>query len=121
MRVVQARGCGLRGLRATPSLQAHKKRFTNNGWTRADAWDMDTIYRKFLDPKEHARYDKSHTLYLFLMKINWVAGLKWVVRKGMLLRALWMKNKVDLGRLSKLFPRSRHSIFNADSYLFLRM
>lgn len=54
--LLKVRGCGLQGLRATPTLNAHKNRFTSNGWSRAHAWDMDTIYRKFLDKREQARY-----------------------------------------------------------------
>ncbi|GMH42170.1 hypothetical protein BSKO_10089 [Bryopsis sp. KO-2023] len=55
VRNLESRGCGLRGLKATPTLEAHKSRFTKNGWSRSDSWDMDTIYSKYLDPKEQAR------------------------------------------------------------------
>jgi hypothetical protein len=30
---------------ATPSLEAHRRRFTECGWQRAEAHDMDHVYR----------------------------------------------------------------------------
>lgn len=36
-------GCGLPA--ATPSLEAHRRRFTECGWQRAEAHDMDHVYR----------------------------------------------------------------------------
>lgn len=51
----QCRGCPLRGLQATPDLKAHQDRFLSNGWQRADAKDMTTIYRAYLDPAEKRR------------------------------------------------------------------
>ena len=42
---LESRGCPIRGVSATPTLQAHMGRFTGNGWGRAAALDMDTIYQ----------------------------------------------------------------------------
>ena len=52
----QARGCPLKGIRATPDLAAHMRRFTGNGWQRAAARDMSAIYRACLDPAEKRRW-----------------------------------------------------------------
>lgn len=54
--VLQARGCPLKGIAVTSDLAAHIRRFTGNGWQRADAKDMSTIYRLHLDPAEKKRY-----------------------------------------------------------------
>ncbi len=51
----QARGCPLVGLTATPDLEAHRRRFLDNGWTRADARDMLTVYRHHIDPADRRR------------------------------------------------------------------
>jgi hypothetical protein len=40
-----ARGCGLQGISATPTLGDHCRRLERCGWHHARAWDMDTIYR----------------------------------------------------------------------------
>lgn len=42
-------------MRGTPTLQAHESRFKENGWKKAVAWDMDTIYKKLIPSEEHAR------------------------------------------------------------------
>ncbi|EIE22490.1 leucine carboxyl methyltransferase family protein [Coccomyxa subellipsoidea C-169] len=55
---LESRGCPLRGLQATPDLKAHQDRFLNNGWQRADAKDMTTIYRAYLDPAEKRRAER---------------------------------------------------------------
>ena len=52
---MQARGCPLIGLPATPDLAAHVKRFTDNGWERADAKDMYTIYNRYIDAQDRRR------------------------------------------------------------------
>lgn len=52
---MQSRGCPLRGLPATPTLEAHKQRFVSNGWEKAEALDLDTIYKDYLDPAEKRR------------------------------------------------------------------
>ena len=52
---LQARGCPLRGIWATPDLAAHMQRFTCNGWQRAEARDMSAIHRGCLDPGEKRR------------------------------------------------------------------
>ncbi|BDA43511.1 tRNA wybutosine-synthesizing protein 4 [Coccomyxa sp. Obi] len=55
---LECRGCPLRGIQATPDLGAHQRRFLNNGWQRADAKDMSTIYRAYLDPAEKRRAER---------------------------------------------------------------
>ena len=52
---LQRRGCPLRGLHATPSLQAHEHRFIHNCWSQAHATDLDTIYRQHIDPADKRR------------------------------------------------------------------
>lgn len=39
----------------TPSLAAHEARFKENGWKKATAWDMDTIYKRIIPKEEHLR------------------------------------------------------------------
>ena len=51
----QARGCPLIGIAATPDLEAHKRRFLDNGWSRADARDMLSVYRHHIDPADRRR------------------------------------------------------------------
>ena len=51
----QARGCPLVGLAATPDLEAHRRRFLDNGWSRADARDMLAVYRQHIDPDDRRR------------------------------------------------------------------
>ena len=53
--LLQSRGCPLRGLPATPTLEAHKQRYLTNSWEKADALDLDTIYKDYLDPAEKRR------------------------------------------------------------------
>lgn len=53
--MLQARGCPLKGISVTSNLAAHIRRFTDNGWQRADAKDMSTIYKLHLDPAEKRR------------------------------------------------------------------
>lgn len=43
---------------ATPTLAAHCARFTSNGWQRAIARDMDTVYRQHLEPWDKARIER---------------------------------------------------------------
>ncbi|KAG2452241.1 hypothetical protein HYH02_003268 [Chlamydomonas schloesseri] len=52
------RGCPLKGLPATPSLQAHCGRLTAGGWAAADARSMDTLYQTFLPPEERQRAER---------------------------------------------------------------
>lgn len=40
-----SRGCPLRGISGTPSLEAHARRLRDCGWQRAEARSMDDIYR----------------------------------------------------------------------------
>lgn len=54
---LQSRGCPLKGLPATPTLEAHQQRFLTNGWEEASALDLDTIYKDHLDPLDKRRYD----------------------------------------------------------------
>ena len=53
---LQSRGCPLKGLPSTPTLEAHRQRFLTNGWEKADAVDLDTIYKHHLDPQDKRRY-----------------------------------------------------------------
>jgi tRNA wybutosine-synthesizing protein 4 len=55
---LEARGCPLRGLRSTPSLEAHAERLRAAGWAQAEALDMDAIYRGHLDPADKARIER---------------------------------------------------------------
>lgn len=53
--VLQSRGCPLRGLPSTPTLEAHRQRFLTNGWEKAHAVDLDTIYKQYIDPQDKRR------------------------------------------------------------------
>ena len=53
--ITQARGCPLKGISITKDTASHMRRFTDNGWDRADAKDMSTIYRVHLDADEKRR------------------------------------------------------------------
>ena len=53
--IMQARGCPLKGISATKDTASHIRRFTDNGWERADAKDMSTIYSVHLDASEKRR------------------------------------------------------------------
>ena len=53
---MQSRGCPLKGLPSTPTLEAHRQRFLNNGWEKAEAVDLDTIYKYHLDAQDKRRY-----------------------------------------------------------------
>lgn len=55
---LESRGCPLRGISATPTLDAHKQRMTVNGWRHADAWDMHSLYCSYLDPADKARMQR---------------------------------------------------------------
>ncbi|EFJ47079.1 hypothetical protein VOLCADRAFT_81666 [Volvox carteri f. nagariensis] len=55
---LEMRGCPLRGLPATPSLAAHCARLMDGGWAWADARDMDTLYRTFLESQDKARVER---------------------------------------------------------------
>eukprot|EP00198_Chlamydomonas_reinhardtii_P002909 XP_001692245.1 predicted protein [Chlamydomonas reinhardtii] len=52
------RGCPLKGLPATPTLQAHCDRLTAGGWAAADARSMDSLYRTFLPHEERQRAER---------------------------------------------------------------
>jgi len=39
-------------------LTAHEARFKENGWKKATAWDMDTIYKRIIPRDEHLRISK---------------------------------------------------------------
>jgi len=55
---LELRGCPLRSLSAVPTLEAHKQRLLDCGWSRSYAHDMDELYRLFVDPKEQARAER---------------------------------------------------------------
>jgi len=55
---LESRGCPLRGLPATPTLDAHCRRLVDNGWGSAKSYDMDHLYKHALDPADRARVEK---------------------------------------------------------------
>ena len=42
---LESRGCGLRGLYSTPTLEAHERRMVEGGWERAESRSMDELYK----------------------------------------------------------------------------
>lgn len=87
LRNLQCRGCPLRGLHATPSLDAHEQRLTSNNWSRARAVDLNTIYQQHIHPAEKRRierleifdeFEEWHLMqehYCIAIGINDAAGL----------------------------------------------
>lgn len=55
---LESRGCPLKGLRSTPTLEAHRQRFLTAGWQYAEANALDTIYRNYLDPADKQRIER---------------------------------------------------------------
>ena len=49
IQALEARGCPLLGLVATPTCEAHERRFLDAGWDMAEAADMAEVYRRVLD------------------------------------------------------------------------
>ncbi|KAL0034420.1 hypothetical protein WJX79_001255 [Trebouxia sp. C0005] len=58
MRNLESRGCPLKGLPSTPTLEAHRQRFLTNNWEKAEATDLDTIYKYHLDPQDKRRIER---------------------------------------------------------------
>ncbi|KAL0024734.1 hypothetical protein WJX77_012039 [Trebouxia sp. C0004] len=58
MRNLESRGCPLKGLPSTPTLEAHRQRFLTNNWEKAEATDLDTIYKHHLDPRDKRRIER---------------------------------------------------------------
>jgi tRNA wybutosine-synthesizing protein 4 len=59
---LQARGVALPGLAAYPTLTSQEARFTGCGWSRARAWDMNTVCARHLPPCEVARANRIEWL-----------------------------------------------------------
>jgi len=57
LRNLESRGCPLLGLHDTPTLDSKEKRFTELGWQRAVAMDMDAIYHQQIDPVDRRRIE----------------------------------------------------------------
>ncbi|KAG0593942.1 hypothetical protein M758_UG033700 [Ceratodon purpureus] len=55
---LESRGCSLLGLHDTPTLESKERRFTDLGWQRAVAMDMDAIYHEQLDPVDRGRIER---------------------------------------------------------------
>uniref|UniRef100_A0A061SKM0 Leucine carboxyl methyltransferase 1 homolog n=1 Tax=Tetraselmis sp. GSL018 TaxID=582737 RepID=A0A061SKM0_9CHLO len=55
---LESRGCPLKGIQSTPSLEAQKHRFISSGWQKAEAFSMDAIYRDFLPKQDLRRIEK---------------------------------------------------------------
>jgi tRNA wybutosine-synthesizing protein 4 len=55
---LNTRGCKLLGYEKYPDLAAHKERYLTAGYQVYEGWDMNEIYRYFLDPKEVKRIEK---------------------------------------------------------------
>eukprot|EP00891_Asterochloris_glomerata_P002981 jgi/Astpho2/2981/fgenesh1_pm.00051_%23_4_t len=55
---LESRGCPLRGIRGTKDLAAQKQRFLDNGWQRAEALDMHTVYGRHVDPLQRRRIER---------------------------------------------------------------
>ncbi|GAX79303.1 hypothetical protein CEUSTIGMA_g6744.t1 [Chlamydomonas eustigma] len=55
---LESRGCPLRGIISTPTLEAHCQRMRIGGWSDAKSHDMDTIYKLYLDPVDRARMER---------------------------------------------------------------
>lgn len=49
------RGCPLRGIHGTPTVESHAHRLMAMGWPSARAVDMNTVYRQHIDPKDRQR------------------------------------------------------------------
>eukprot|EP00884_Botryococcus_braunii_P017006 jgi/Botrbrau1/398/Bobra.110_2s0051.2 len=55
---LEMRGCPLKGIRGTPTVESHATRLTALGWPVAHARDMDTIYARHIDPQDRLRAER---------------------------------------------------------------
>ncbi|KAG2486061.1 hypothetical protein HYH03_015267 [Edaphochlamys debaryana] len=55
---LEMRGCPLRGLPSTPTLQAHRGRLLQAGWAQAEARSMDELYGSYLDSADRQRVER---------------------------------------------------------------
>jgi len=59
---LRARGCALPGFEGCPDLPAQRERLAASGFESVTAWDMDRVYRHFLDPEERRRVERLEFL-----------------------------------------------------------
>jgi len=59
---LEQRGILLPGVAHCDSLESQKKEFLEAGWTSVDAWTMEEIYQKFLNPLEISRIESLEPL-----------------------------------------------------------
>jgi tRNA wybutosine-synthesizing protein 4 len=57
IRNLEERGAPLYGVKSTPTLAAHVERLHRCGWPRAQADDLNTIYREVIEPNDRMRVE----------------------------------------------------------------
>jgi len=55
---MEDRGCSLLGIRAYPNLKSQEERFSQLGWRKVRAWNMNDIYGHYLPKEEIKRVEK---------------------------------------------------------------
>ncbi len=96
IRNLKARGCSLLGLETYPDLPAHRDRFLSRGWSHWNGWNMNDVYRYFLDPTDLKRierleifdeFEEWHMIqghYCLSMACNDPTEGKWLSKVGLL-------------------------------------